>query len=62
MQVPKTKKVIRWTNGKLCSLCGQPMLEKQLSKEQFKRDYEMKWAIHFACHMKMIGVSDRNSK
>lgn len=61
MPAPK-KPIKRWSNGKPCSLCGQPILEKQLSNEQFKRDYEMRWAVHYACHLKMIGVADRNSK
>lgn len=57
-----TPSIKRWAPNKPCSICGQPLLEKHLSKDEHKRAYELKWGLHYACHMKMIGVADRSSR
>lgn len=56
------KKIVRWTNGAKCTICGQPIMQNQLSKNQFQKDYEMKWNVHWACTQKVTGYLDRNTK
>lgn len=56
------KKVVTWKDGKLCTICGTPILEKHLTKDEYTRDYEKKWCLHWACRAKMLGHLDRNTQ
>lgn len=59
----KTKEM-GWKKGSdnICRLCGTEVKESQLSKNKFKRAYELKWCCHYSCYEKMIGMMDRNSR
>ena len=59
---PIKQDTIRWAPGKPCSICGQPVLPEHLSKEEYKLRYEKKWCVHYACHLKMLGFMDRNTR
>lgn len=58
---PPVKKVT-WKEGSPCNICGQPVMQKHLSKDNFKKEYEMRWCVHYACQQKMLGVLDRNTR
>lgn len=53
------KNVVRWKKGAKCSICGTEVKEAHLSKDSFKRNYELKWCLHWACHEKLLGIVDR---
>lgn len=56
------KKIVTWKEGAACGICGQQILEKHLSRDAFKNDYEKKWCVHWACKEKMSGHLDRLSR
>lgn len=58
---PVTKKQ-KWKPGCKCSICGQEVKQEHLSKNNFEREYELKWGVHYGCHNKLMGVADRNTR
>ena len=56
------KQIVTWKEGKPCNICGQPVLSKHLSQDAFKQEYEKKWCCHWACHEKVTGYLDRNTR
>lgn len=60
----KNVQKLGWKKGaeNICRLCGTPIKESQLSKNNFKRAYELKWCTHYSCYQKMINMLDRETR
>lgn len=56
------KVATKWSEGKPCGICGQPILSKHLSKDTFQQEYEKKWCVHWACQNKITGYLDRTAR